>query len=187
MKDLTHIADDDLLLLLQSGEKAAYEVIYDRYWPILFRHARKMLQDDTEAKDIVQEIFTMLWTRSREASIKPPLGAFLYTAVRNKVLDHLKNAKAKAKYMASLKAIAESGDITTDSLVRENQLALEIEKEIAALPPKMRAVFELSRKENLSYKEIAERLDISDLTVKKQVSNALQILTVKLRAFFSLL
>ncbi|NOW95016.1 RNA polymerase sigma factor [Mucilaginibacter sp. SG564] len=180
MDNLTLLGDDELLQRLQSGEKHAYKVIYDRYWPILFRHCRKMLQDDTEAQDITQEIFTMLWIKSNEVSIRPPLGAYLYTAVRNKVLDHLKNKKVKGKFLDSLKDMEESGDFITDSLIREKQLALEIEKEVAALPAKMRAVFELSRNENLCHKEIAEQLSISSNTVKKQISNALQILRGKL-------
>jgi RNA polymerase sigma-70 factor (ECF subfamily) len=61
-----------------------------------------------------------------------------------------------------------------------------IEKEIATLPPKMREVFELSRKANLNYREIAEKLNISDNTVKKQMSNALKILRSRLGVIFDL-
>ena len=61
-----------------------------------------------------------------------------------------------------------------------------IEKEIAALPPKMREIFELSRKANLNYREIADRLNISDKTVKKQMSNALKILRSRLGVLFDL-
>jgi RNA polymerase sigma-70 factor (ECF subfamily) len=67
-------------------------------------------------------------------------------------------------------------------LVREKQLAAIIEREIAALPPKMREVFVLSRKEYLTHKEIAELLGISEQTVSKHVTNALKILRVKLGA-----
>ena len=180
MDSLSHLGDDELLERLQSGEKVAYRAIYDRYWPILFRHARKMLQDDIEAQDIVQEIFTTLWIKSSELTIKPPLGAYLYAAVRNKVLNHLKNKNVKTKFIASLNDADETVDVPADSLIRERQLAKEIEKEVAALPTKMRAVFELSRNEHLCHKEIAEQLNISSNTVKKQISNALQVLRGKL-------
>lgn len=69
----------------------------------------------------------------------------------------------------------------TDHQIRERQLALKIEREISFLPEKMRQIFELHRKEHLTYKEIAEQLDISDKTVKKQVSNALHILRQRLQ------
>ena len=82
--------------------------------------------------------------------------------------------------MASLKVEMESEASAPDSLVRERDLARRIEAEIQSLPPKMRAVFELSRKEHKSYKEISDYLNISDKTVKKQVNNALHILRTKL-------
>lgn len=182
MNNLSHLRDDELLERLQAGDKLAYRVIYDRYWAILFRHARKMLQDDSEAQDTIQEIFTILWIKSNELSIQAPLGAYLYAAVRNKVLDYLKNKKVREKFIASMIYSGESANFITDSLIREKQLASEIEKEVAALPSKMRAVFELSRNEHLCHKQIADQLAISSKTVKKQISNALQILRGKLSA-----
>jgi RNA polymerase sigma-70 factor (ECF subfamily) len=142
-----------------------------------------MLQNDEEAKDIVQEVFTTLWVKASDQTIQPPLAAFLYTVTRNKILDQLKHSKVKARYMASLKLEMESQTELPDCFVRQRDLARQIEKEIQALPPKMREVFELSRKSYMSHREISEQLNISDKTVKKQVSNALQILKVKLEMF----
>ena len=68
----------------------------------------------------------------------------------------------------------------TDHLIREKQLKAYIEKEIQALPPKMRAIFEMSRKEHLSYKEIAAITNTSENNVSTQVNNALRILRAKL-------
>jgi RNA polymerase sigma-70 factor (ECF subfamily) len=180
MSRLLHLKDDDLLTLFQQGDACAYKAIYDRYWALLYRHARKMLQNDDEAKDVVQEVFTMLWLKAQDLTIKTPLAAFLYTSTRNRILDQVKHSKVKARYMASLKVEMESEASAPDSLVRERDLARRIEAEIQSLPPKMRAVFELSRKEHKSYKEISDYLNISDKTVKKQVNNALHILRTKL-------
>lgn len=79
----------------------------------------------------------------------------------------------------------EKGEYVTDQQLLEQELKEAIEKEIALLPPKMREVFELSRKQDLSYKEIADQLHISDKTVKKQVNNALHILREKLDTVFT--
>jgi RNA polymerase sigma-70 factor (family 1) len=187
MSTLLYTDDDDVLISFQQGNHNAYEIIYDRYWALLYRHARKMLQNDEEAKDVVQEVFMMLWTRLTTLGINQPLAAFLYTATRNKVLDHLKHSKVKARYAASLQQEMESQLQPPDSLVRERQLARQIESEIQFLPPKMREIFVMSRREYKSYKEISEQLQISDKTVKKQVSNALQILRVRLGTLLFLL
>ena len=177
---LSQLSDNELLLAFQSGDKNAYEVIYNRYWQILFRHARKMLQDETSAKDVVQEVFTVLWVKVAEVEIKSPLAAYLYALTRNRVLDLVKHSKVETKYLQSLKDIMEVTETLPDSQYIEKELFDQIELEIGSLPEKMRVIFELSRKEYKSHKEIAELLNISDLTVKKQVSNAVQILKKKL-------
>lgn len=82
--------------------------------------------------------------------------------------------------MSSLQNYITHGPCITDHVIREKQLAALIEKGISDLPPKMKEVFELSRKQKLTHKEIAEKLNLSEQTVKKQVNNALKILRVKL-------
>ncbi|RYE13029.1 MAG: sigma-70 family RNA polymerase sigma factor [Sphingobacteriales bacterium] len=83
-------------------------------------------------------------------------------------------------YINSLAASINEGNCSTDHKVRESSLAAIIEKEINELPEKMREVFVLSRKHHLSHKEIALQLGIEETTVKRQISNALKILRVKL-------
>ncbi|MNL51185.1 RNA polymerase sigma factor [compost metagenome] len=86
----------------------------------------------------------------------------------------------ESSYISSFFETAKNTVNITDHLVRENQMAILIEKEIAALPLKMREIFEMSRKQHLSHKEIADQLQLSEQTVSKQVSNALRILKAKL-------
>lgn len=173
-------SDDELLLAFQAGNRQAYEAIYDRYWQLLFRHARKMLNDETAGKDVVQEVFAALWAKRNDQLIKPPLAALLYHITRNKVLDLIKHSKVEEKYYSSLKKIMEASEALPDELYIERELYERIEEEISRLPEKMRIVFEMSRKAHKSHKEIADELGISDKTVKKQVSNAIHILKDKL-------
>jgi len=111
----------------------------------------------------------------------------LYAIVKNKILKVIAHQAVESKYIASLADFATTGECLTDHRVRENQLWAIIDKELATLPEKMRIVFELSRKNNLSHKEIAEQLGISEKTVKNQVNGALKVLRVKLGIFVYLL
>ncbi|MNY50000.1 RNA polymerase sigma factor [compost metagenome] len=88
--------------------------------------------------------------------------------------------------MDSLQLAIEEGECSTDNLVNEKELTKRIESELANLPEKMRVVFELSRKYDYSYKEIADELSITDHTVKKQMSNALKILRSRINFLFSI-
>lgn len=179
MKELVHKHDDDLLQALQSGNKRAYEVIYDRYWQILFRFSRKMLQDENAAKDVIQDVFTAFWIKSAEAAIRPPLAAFLYTSTRNKILDKIKHSKVEARYLESLKQVVRLSEELPDRMYIEKELYDQIEKEISHLPEKMRLIFEMSRKEYKSNQQIADELSISNKTVKNQLSNAVRLLKNK--------
>src|SRR5690606_13106116 len=87
--------------------------------------------------------------------------------------------KVRNDYLSSVAAFITN--TTNDALLFDEREILEIvENEIRNLPPRMREIFELSRKDNLSHKEIAEKLNLSDQTVKKQVQNALKIIKNKL-------
>jgi RNA polymerase sigma-70 factor (ECF subfamily) len=178
-EELFHKHDDDLLQALQSGNKHAYEVIYDRYWQILFRFSRKMLQNENSAKDVVQEVFTAFWLKSAETHIKPPLAAFLYTLTRSKILDMIRHSKVETRYLDSLKQIIQLSDALPDRMYVEKELYDQIENEISKLPEKTRIIFEMSRKEYKSNQQIAEELSISDKTVRNQISNGIRILKGK--------
>jgi RNA polymerase sigma-70 factor (ECF subfamily) len=173
--------DQDLITLLRKGDHEAFTEIYKRYWSVLYLHARHMLRQEDQARDVVQEVFTMMWNRHSEFQSTINLNAYLYKSVRNKILNIIRHGKIKENYLADLGDFVDREIVETDELVRYNDLKRLIEKEISNLPPKMREVFEMSRREGLSHAEIGVRLGISDLTVKKQVSKAITILRKKFK------
>src|SRR5690606_26681694 len=111
------------------------------------------------------------------------LSSYLYASVRNRILNLFAHQQVREKYLTSLSEFNEIDRITPDHQVRERELREQIERAVNSLPSKMRAIFILSRVEHLTQKEIAERLEISDQTVNKQVKNALRILRSKLGNF----
>ncbi len=180
MAALSENSDSHLFGLLCEDNTEAFSEIYNRYKGVLFVHSFKMLRDKDEAKDVVQELFTHLWAKRHELRLNHSLSSYLYSSVRNRVLDIIAHKKVKDRYINSLEPFFKSGVFTTDEYVRSKELQSTIEKEISFLPPKMREVFELSRDAELSHKEIASKLNISDKTVKKQISKSLNLLRQKL-------
>src|SRR5690606_34010393 len=106
--------------------------------------------------------------------------AYLFVIARNLAFKQLQKSLRKQDVLEKFLAFYGEADDYTEQQVNANDLSLVIDQEIARLPEKMRQIFIMSRKENLSYNEIAERLEISDLTVKKQVSNALKYLRLRM-------
>lgn len=183
MSDHYTSTDDELFASLKRGDSGAFDVIYNRYHGILFVHACRLLQDKEEARDVVQDLFTALWTKAHAIELKSSVAGYLYMAVRNRVLDIIAHKKIQSDYRQSLRQFMDEGAVITDDYIREQELARMIEEEVKLLPPKMREVFELSRISNMSHKEIAAQLQISDKTVKKQISYAIRALKLKLTCF----
>ncbi len=180
------LSDFELLALFREGQRSAYEEIYHRYWALLFNHARKMVQSDEDAKDLVQDVFAVFWIDGPSLELKTTLPAYLFALVRYKVFNLIDRKKVRSDYLSSLEDYIKKNEYSGEYRLREKQMEELIEKEIAALPTKMREVFELHRKANLNYRQIAEKLNISDNTVKKQMSNALKILRSRLGVVFYL-
>lgn len=180
MEHYSKLTDEKLILLLKGGDHKAYTQIYDRYKFILHAHAINKLRDREETRDIIQEVFTYLWAKREQIEFTGNLSGYLYGAVRNAILNKMSRNRVHEKYHASMKVFALQEQVVTDHRVRENLLRESIEREIAMLPPKMKAIFIMSRKEYLSHREIAWKLEISEQTVSKQITNALKILKVKL-------
>ena len=176
------LADDELLELLKFGDQMAYETIYLRYWAILYRHARRMISNDEEAKDLIQDLFVNLWEKAESLDIQVSLSAYLYATVRYKVFGLIDKRKVRDNHVRSLTKFINEVEYTTDNCIREKELSRLIEQEISMLPAKMREVFELSRKSHLNHKQISLRMEISDQTVKKQIYNAVKILRLKFGA-----
>lgn len=186
--DLKSLNDQELLLLLKQGERDAFTEAYNRYSGLLYIFAFKRLKNREEAKDIIHESFLGLWANCKDLNPATVLPAYLYMVVRNKIINLVSHQKVAARYIDSFQVyLDETRTDNTDYLVRHNELMAFIEAEIANLPPRMQQVFELSRKTNLTRKEIARELNISEETVKSQMHNALKIIKIKLGPHFVLL
>lgn len=175
------LTDLELTDLIKSGDQRAFTIIYDRYWRLLYGHIFKMLRDEEDSKDILQEVFSNLWLNSEKIPVITNLAGYLYTATRNRVLNAIRKNKYQSDYLESLARYHTEASDETIQNIECRDLTIIIDKEIASLPPRMRQVFDLSRKENLSNKEIGKLLGISEETVKKQIQNSLRTIRFNLK------
>jgi RNA polymerase sigma factor (sigma-70 family) len=153
----SNFSDEELTVLLKQGDQIAFTEIYNRYWAEMYYHTFRMLKDEDSSKDVVQDVFSTLWLKSSSVNVNTKLSGHLYISVRNKVLNLVAQNKVRNDYLSSVASFITH--TTNDSLLFDEREILEIvEAEIRNLPPRMREIFELSRKDNLSHKEIAEML-----------------------------
>ena len=159
------INDDILLLkLIQSGNEQAFKYLFDTYFASLCRFAHVYVSDTQDAEELILELFVHIWEHRNEINITLSFKAYLFQAARNRCLNYLRDNRS----MLRLEEVEEE--------IRDEDIsALEMEA-ICALPDKCREVFQYSRHENLSNREIAEKMQISIKTVEAQITKALKLI-----------
>lgn len=180
MLKYTDYTDNELLLSMQLGDEGAYVQLYRRYWPVLYAHARNMLRNDEAAKDVVQDVFTALWHKRTDLMAGIAAKPYLYAAVRNHVLNQVNRGKLKDKYLDSLSNYWGHGEKITEEQVCYNDFVRLIEHRVERFSPRMKEIFRLSRNEGLTNLDIAQKLQISDHTVKKTIGRALKLLRTQI-------
>jgi RNA polymerase sigma-70 factor (family 1) len=172
--------DQQLLLLLNQGDQKAFEAIYDRYARSLFRYIYNHTRNKEVSEEIVQELFISLWTKRENLSIDS-LNAYLYRASKYQLLSYLRSDKVRKKYAAEFVLfLAGRHDNSLEEFINVSDLQVMIESAISKLPERCQMVFRMSRFENASIQEIAERLNISTGTVENYLSQALRHLRASL-------
>lgn len=162
--------------------KLEFEQLFRQYYKELVLFAQSYLKSAAEAEEVVQDVFVGRWENRDTLTIHHSERAFLYTAVRNQCLNHLKHNKVRDRHAVF---VAEHSDIQ-NAPTDEKELSALIAVAIANLPPKCREIFELSRFDGLKYKEIAEQLGISEKTVENQMGKALKMMRDQLSDFMTL-
>ncbi|MEQ7798991.1 RNA polymerase sigma-70 factor [Pedobacter sp. ASV1-7] len=175
LTQLCKYTDQELLVLIIQDNRAAFDQVYFRYWKKLLLYSGKIVKDEDESKDIVQEVFISLWKRRAELSDIISLSSYLHGAIRFRSLGYIRNNLYKNNYLASLKSFFEEGVDMVNEYIDLDELSGVIDTQISKLPPKMREIFVLSRVEQMTHREIAEHLNISDKTVKKQINRSLNL------------
>lgn len=164
-------------------DQEAFERLFREYFPPLMAFARKILVDEDDAREVVQNVFINLWEKRMEIDLSTPLKSYLFTSVHNRSLNVIRDRK---KFSSSeMPEVAGEWDVSMQ--IETMELEEKIREVIGSLPEKCREVFELNRFDGLKYSEIAEALGISVKTVENQMSKALKILREKLLKYMIIL
>ena len=163
--------DNELASLLREGDRFAFTEIYDRYWRLLFRAAFQASRDREDSLDICQSLFLWLWENRETIHISTSFKGYLLTAVKYKIADLIRQGKFRESLFEDLEGIDQRRYLENELEIQE--LKNLIGQLIQLLPERCREVFLLSREEQLSHKEIADKLGLSEKTVDAHISNAL--------------
>ncbi|MEQ6120839.1 RNA polymerase sigma-70 factor [Reichenbachiella sp. MALMAid0571] len=147
---------------MKKGNRQAFNTIYDRYWDHLFQVVYKLLKDEAATKDVVQDVFLDFWNKSTELVVSN-LGGYLYSTARFQALKQLRRTKFSDVHEPQFQEMFSVNN--TKEQLELKDLEESIENSLNQLPEKYKEIFKLSRFDNLSNKEIAEKLNLSPRTV----------------------
>jgi RNA polymerase sigma-70 factor (family 1) len=187
MSKFSEMIDKQLVELIRQDDLAAFQEIYKRYWKTLYGAAFKRLKSKELSEEVVQELFTNLWIKRQSLVIKTELSNYLFSSVSHFVIDQYRKELIKQRYSESFKLAHSEFDNSTEEEITLKELKSTIAIEVSHLPDKCRSVYELSRVENKSNKEIANYLGISEKTVENHLTKALKRLRLGLSHYYYLI
>jgi RNA polymerase sigma-70 factor (family 1) len=167
----------ELLIRLKNGDMLAFDRVYELYSHKLFSFIFKILKNDDEAEDIVQEVFVKIWESRDKLTDYKLLNSYIFTIAYNNSIDLIRKRINNSKYLEHLKK--SSVIYETPSIIGEvefNELSSHVEKLVAKLPERQKEVYLSHCVKGLTYPEIAEQLGISKNTVENHMAKALKYL-----------
>lgn len=177
MRILSDTSEQQWLLALRSGDEIALRRIFDRHYPLLIGDIYRIVPDEDSCQDLAQEVFVELWRKRSDLDIHTSLRAYLRRAAVNKALNFIKtNRRYVFDEPETLSNIADHSARDIHRKIEQETLEDALHAAIERLPDKCRAVFSLSRFEQMSHREIADKLGISVKTIENQITKAMKIL-----------
>lgn len=170
--------DKHTLSLLQRGDEKAFETIFWKYNPRVFNFISSLLYDKTLAEDLTQNVFLKIWERHNDIQPEEGFEAYLFTIARNMVYKETEKRLISERFLDSIKQTDADRHVELD--IDTESLKGYIDELVEQLPPSRKKIYEMSRKQHLSNKEIAIQLSISEKTVETQIYRALHYLRSKL-------
>lgn len=176
---------------IHSSEKhisnAGFEELFRAHYKALYAYACTIIQDADQADDIVQNVFFKLWQKKDELSIVQSVKAYLYRSVYNESMNYLKHQQIKTAHKEYSMKTGKLTDATAGNKLIGKELELKIAAALRLLPEQCRTIFQMSRFQDLKYREIAIQLHISVKTVENQMGKALKIMRTQLAEYLPVL
>lgn len=179
------ISDETLFLQIRHGCGKSFDALFIKYYPVLWAYTRQFIEPE-DGEEVVQDVMVWLWENRRQVSFETSLKNYLFRAVRNRCLSLIDRNELKRKVYHIVHEKMSSHFENPDFYDYE-ELTRRIEEALTRLPESYREAFELNRFHQLTYKEIAERLNVSPKTVDYRIQQALKQLRVELKDLLPIL
>lgn len=152
---------------MQQGSEVAFTTLYNHYGPRLYLNILRMVKDDSQAGELVQELFTRVWQKRTNKGIGENFEGYIYRIAQNLVYDFFRKLKRDHQLLEKFRVLAEENYEYIEEGLQLKQHSHFLHKAIEQLPPQQKKVYELIKLNGCTYKKTAEIMGISPLTVKE--------------------
>lgn len=167
-------SDLEIVNALRHGERWAFYALYQRYSDLIYRNILVRVSSSFDADDIFQEFFIKLWEKHDKLNVETNVRAYLLVTLKHHILNTIKEQQIRQKYHDASYANTDEADDYTWVKITSEDLKEQLREVVDKFPPRLKTIYILSREENLMVKEIAERLSVSEQTVKNQLTDILK-------------
>ena len=168
--------DASVIARVLRGDKQAFEHLVSRYQHLLYRHAVAMVLDHDAAADMVQDAFVRAYVNLRECRDHSRFRAWLFRTLRNRCLDHLKEAARRNVRLDDVVEPQIDDAEAPGAVLERNELRAGITRALAQLPPTLREAFVMHYVDDMPYETMAELLDASVSALKMRTLRAREAL-----------
>ena len=169
------LEDKALIIALKNGDEEAFTSLYHRYCNKVYKFCSLYFTNNSSAEEVVQEVFIKLWDIRSYVNENENLEGLLFIITRNMVFDNTRKNFNESFYQISILAAYDKAYDIEEEL-HAKDLKVYIDRLVNELTPRQKEIFCMSRYEHLSYKEIAEKLNITPKTVERHINDALKYL-----------
>ena len=169
------LADEKLILAkIAKGDQQAFGILFNFYRNKVYGYALTILQEDTAAEEIVQDVFIKLWIKRKTLLTIENFGGFLRTTTRNETLNALKKIASEQKNYQIANQNTSDIDSGTENEIQFRETKKLLDSAIEKLPPQQKLIYNLCHIEGLKQRDVAEKLNLSPLTVKTHLRDAVK-------------
>ena len=175
----------EILQRLQADDQLVLKSLFQEHYLSVCKSIHRFVRDKSTVEDIAQDVFIKFWEKRKQLNINSSVAAYLHRMGMNEAISYLRRQKHFETEEILEQKPTDQKDSAEDQMLH-SELKQNVNQAINELPPKCRTIFQMSRFEDLTYKEIAAKLDISVKTVENQMGKALKVLRDKLRGYLGI-
>lgn len=177
MKTNINRIDQELITRLKNGDMLAFDQVYEQYSHKLFSFVFKILKNENDAEEIVQEVFVKIWESRHKLGSCKLFNSYIFTIAYNHSISLIRKKINNKKYLEYLKYSSVINATPSGiSEIESNELSDQVERLIEKLPERQKQIYRLHREKGFTYPEIANQLGISQNTVENHMAKALKYL-----------